>query len=171
MARFKIFYNGEKVFAVKFPMSRPTHAHLTFSLKKNLAYAYKEQTKEQKKYYMGAKLLEIGVNPQEAVYRWSLKTTATEEEWTYSAYWGDSKEQLLSGHYPLTGTELLDCARANATQGLAVTTQLCGYGSDTEAFQEALTTASHEAGLSLDSLHQLIPQKGVDVAPDTASSL
>ncbi|MGL5033079.1 MAG: hypothetical protein ACRC6M_04670 [Microcystaceae cyanobacterium] len=152
-------------------MIRPTHAHLTFILQKNLTYAYKEQTKQQKEYYMGAKLLEIGVEPKAAVYRWSLKTNATEEIWTYSAYWGESKEQLLSGSYPLTGTELLDCARANAAQGLTVTTQLCGYNEDTEAFSLALQTASLEAGLSLDSLHQLIEHKGVDMAPNSLSSL
>lgn len=153
-------------------MSKPTHAHLTFTLKKNLAYAYKEQTKQQKVYYMGAKLLEIGVEPQDAVYRWSLQTNPTEEVWTYSAYWGESRVQLLSGHYPLTGTELIDCARANAPQGLTTTTQLCGYNEDTQAFQTALQEATQQAGLSLASLTDLIePPAGISVAPDTASLL
>ncbi len=46
-------------------------------------------------YYMGAKLIEIGVDPKAAIYRWSLETKGNKEVWTYSAYWGDSKEQLL----------------------------------------------------------------------------
>lgn len=153
-------------------MSKPSHAHLTFTLQKNLAYAYKEQTKQQKEYYMGAKLIEIGIEPKDAVYRWSLQTNPTEEIWTYSAYWGESKAQLLSGHYPLKGAELIDCARANAPQGLTITTQLCGYNEDTQAFQSALQEAMQQAGLSLQSLADLIEQgSGLSVAPDTASLL
>lgn len=44
---------------------------------------------------MGAKLLEIGVNPQTAIYRWSNEIKGNNEVLTYSAYWGDSKERLL----------------------------------------------------------------------------
>ncbi len=44
---------------------------------------------------MGAKLIEVGVNPKSAIYRWSIETKGTNEVWTYSAYWGDSKEELL----------------------------------------------------------------------------
>jgi hypothetical protein len=154
-------------------MSHPTHAHLTFTLAKNLSWAYKEQTKHQKEYYMGAKLLEIGVDPQAAIYRWSLKTNPQEEIWTYSAFWGDSKQQLLSGHYPLRDAELLDCARANAVQGLQTAAQLCGYGDNVEQFEEALQEASREAGLTITSLIDLLPKqsKGVEVAPDSPSSL
>jgi hypothetical protein len=152
-------------------MSKSTQAHLSVTLNKNLSLAHKEQTRKQKEYYMGAKLIEIGTNPQQAVYRWSLKTNATEEIWTYSAYWGESKEQLLSGHLPLTGSELIDCARANASQGLAVTTQLCGYDGDTAAFESALQLAAQEMGLAIASLPDLIQSKGLDVAPDTLSSL
>ncbi|MBJ7898708.1 MAG: hypothetical protein GC158_02040 [Cyanobacteria bacterium RI_101] len=154
-------------------MSHPTHAHLTFTLAKNLTLAYKEQTKRQKEYYMGAKLLEIGVEPKSAVYRWSLKTNPAEEIWTYSAFWGESKEQLLSGSYPLKDAELLDCARANAAQGLQTAAQLCGYGEDTGAFETALGEAAREAGLHLSSLGDLLPKTpgGVQVAPESISSL
>ena len=44
---------------------------------------------------MGAKLIEVGINPNSAIYRWSVETKGNNEVWTYSAYWGDSKEQLL----------------------------------------------------------------------------
>ena len=58
-------------------MSKSTQAHLSVTLTKNLSLAHKEQKRKQKEYYMGAKLIEIGLNPQQAVYRWSLKTNAT----------------------------------------------------------------------------------------------
>lgn len=154
-------------------MSKPTHAHLTFSLSRDLSFAEKEQTKRQKEYYMGAKLLEIGVQPQAAVYRWSLETNPQEEIWTYSAFWGESKERLLSGQYPLEGSELLDCARANANQGLGVTTRLCGYGEQVTEFEAALQEAAQRAGLSLQSLTDLLPKSGQGrtLAPETDASL
>ena len=62
---------------------------------KNKPDAFKDLTKRQIEYYMGAKLIEVGVNPNSAIYRWSLETKGNNEIWTYSAYWGDSKEQLL----------------------------------------------------------------------------
>jgi hypothetical protein len=46
-------------------------------------------------YYMGAKLIEIGVDPKSAIYRWSMETKGNSEVWTYSAYWGDSKKKVL----------------------------------------------------------------------------
>lgn len=52
-------------------------------------------TKRQMEYYMGAKLIEIGVDPQTATYRWSVEQRGIAEVWTYSAYWGDSKDKLL----------------------------------------------------------------------------
>lgn len=62
---------------------------------KNKPDAFKDLTKRQIEYYMGAKLIEVGVNPNSAIYRWSLETKGNNEIWTYSAYWGDSREQLL----------------------------------------------------------------------------
>ena len=154
-------------------MSKPTHAHLTFALSKGLSFAEKEQTKRQKEYYMGAKLLEIGVQPQAALYRWSLETNPQEEVWTYSAFWGESKEQLLSGQYPLEGAELLDCARANASQGLAIAAQLCGYGEQISQFEAALQDSAQRAGLSLQTLADLSPKPGpgLTLAPETDGSL
>ena len=66
---------------------------------------------------------------------------------------------------------MIDCARANAPQGLAVTTQLCGYDGDTAAFESALQVAAQEMGLAIASLPELIQHKGLDVAPDSLSSL
>ena len=76
-------------------MARPTQAHMSKTLRKSQPEAAKDMTKNQMEYYMGAKLIEVGVNPKSAIYRWSLETKGNNEVWTYSAYWGDSKEQLL----------------------------------------------------------------------------
>ena len=76
-------------------MARPTQAHMSRTIGKNKTDAFKDLTKRQIEYYMGAKLIEVGVNPNAAIYRWSLETKGNNEIWTYSAYWGDSKEQLL----------------------------------------------------------------------------
>lgn len=152
-------------------MARHTQAHLTRTLKKNQPWGIRERTKSQMEYYMGAKLLEIGVEPKDAVYRWSLQVREGEEHWTYSAFWGDSKEQLLSGKQPLAGVELIDCARANAGQGIEVAAQLCGYGSNLDSFKEALRQAGEQMGLDIASLADLLGQKGIEVAPNTQSSL
>jgi hypothetical protein len=122
-------------------------------------------------YYMGAKLIEIGVEPKAAIYRWSIKKKENEQICTLSAYWGESKEQLLSGDFPLTGAELIDCARANASSGIEMTAKLCGYGSDINLFQKALRETSQELGLKIESLSKLLEQPGIEVSPNTSSSI
>lgn len=76
-------------------MAKHTQAHMSRTIEKNHPPALKERTKMQMEYYMGAKLLEIGVNPKSAIYRWSVEAKDSSEVWTYSAYWGDSREKLL----------------------------------------------------------------------------
>lgn len=76
-------------------MAKHTQAHISRTIAKNQPSVLKDRTKNQMEYYMGAKLLEIGVNPKSAIYRWSMETQGSNEVWTYSAYWGDSKETLL----------------------------------------------------------------------------
>lgn len=159
-------------------MARPTQAHLSRSLDKNRSINYKQKNKNQMEYYMGAKLIEVGVNPKSAVYRWSLEIKDDQEIWTYSAYWGDSKEQILSGKQPLTGIDLINCARANAEQGLTTTAQLCGYGDKTAQFNAALKQAGEQMGIELDSLGDLLENRkrsrgssGIEVAPNTQGSL
>ena len=159
-------------------MSKPTQAHMSRNLKRNDSRPYKEKIKNQMEYYMGAKLIEVGVNPQSAIYRWSLEIKNNQEIWTYSAYWGDSKEQVLSGKMPLTGTDLINCARANAEQGIEKTAQLCGYGDDVQQLKTALKHAGEQMGIELKSFRDLLedPRKlrgrsGIEVAPDTNASL
>ncbi|MDJ0649613.1 MAG: hypothetical protein QNJ60_12990 [Xenococcaceae cyanobacterium MO_188.B19] len=155
-------------------MTKHTQAHITRSLNKKQSSAVLEQTQSQMKYYMSAKLIELGVNPQSAIYRWSVSNKDDQKLWTLSAYWDDSKEKLLSGQIPLTGVDLIDCARANAASGLETTAKLCGYGSSLSTFQEALKQAARQMGVKIESLKDLITQppylmgdQGIDVAPDT----
>ncbi len=76
-------------------MARHTQAHMSKTISKTKPDAVRDMTKRQMEYYMGAKLLEIGIDPKSAIYRWSLETKGNDEVWTYSAYWGDSKEKLM----------------------------------------------------------------------------
>ena len=76
-------------------MAKHTQAHLPRRIKKYKG-GLDAGTKQQMEYYMGAKLLEVGVDPQSVTYRWSAKVEGDDEIWTYSAYWGDSLEQLLA---------------------------------------------------------------------------
>ena len=77
-------------------MAKHTQAHLSRNIEKNQPSFLKERTKEQMEYYMGAKLIEIGVNPKSAIYRWSMEMKGNNEVWTCSAYWDDSKERILA---------------------------------------------------------------------------
>jgi hypothetical protein len=159
-------------------MAKQTQAHLTRTFKKDQSSAALDQLKNKMDYYMGAKLMEIGVNPKSAVYRWSVSTKGEEISWTLSAYWDEDREKLLSGKIPLTGTDLIDCARANASSGLETATKLCGYGEDVRGFEGALKQACSDLGLHIESLKELMSNipylkghQGVEVTPNTNSSL
>lgn len=77
-------------------MAKPTQAHMSKTIDKNKSTGMRDMAKRQMEYYMGAKLIEIGIDPKSAIYRWSVEPKGSSRElWTYSAYWGDSKETLL----------------------------------------------------------------------------
>ncbi len=137
-------------------MAQSKQAHLTRTVNFNQPSALLERLKSQMKYYMDAKLLEIGVNPKSAIYRWSVSTEDESHIWTLSAYWDSDKEKLLSGQIPLTGIDLIDCARANASSGLETAAKLCGYGSSLSGFQFALKQAGRQMGLKIESLSDLM---------------
>ncbi|NEP62140.1 MAG: hypothetical protein F6K31_35225 [Symploca sp. SIO2G7] len=73
---------------------KPTQAHITKLISKSQPEFLKARTKKQTEYYMGAKLIEVGVNPDKAIYRWTVTDKGTKEEWIYSAYWADSREKI-----------------------------------------------------------------------------
>ncbi|MEA5506462.1 hypothetical protein VB735_25810 [Halotia wernerae UHCC 0503] len=80
---------------------------------------------------------------------------------------------------PLHGTELVDCARANAKQGIETAAYQCGYGDDLNKFAQELRQACEEMNLQVKELSELITYQdmilelgtGEVVAPDTASEL
>ncbi len=79
---------------------------------------------------------------------------------------------------PLQGIELIDCAKANAKQGIKTAAELSGYGQDTQTFQQELKQACQSIGVEIDELSDLITDQqtvrrdgGIEVAPDTPSEL
>ena len=80
----------------------------------------------------------------------------------------------------LQGIELIDCAKANAKQGLTVAARQCGYGKDISLFQEKLTKACQEIGVEIEQLSDLITDqqvvkesrsKNIEIAPETNTDL
>jgi len=80
---------------------------------------------------------------------------------------------------PLYGTELVDCARANAKQGIETAAYQCGYGDDLNTFTRQLRQACEKMNLQVKELSELITDQdmmleigtGEIIAPDTASEL
>lgn len=84
----------------------------------------------------------------------------------------------MAAKQPLTGIELIDCAKANAPQGLEEAAKLCGYGDRTTDFQSAVHQAGEEMGVALDDLEDLITDQfvakrnpGMSIAPESTSDL
>lgn len=80
---------------------------------------------------------------------------------------------------PLHDTELVDCARANANQGIETAAYQCGYGDDINTFAQELRQACEKMNLRVKELNQLITDQdmilklgtGEIIAPQTASEL
>lgn len=80
---------------------------------------------------------------------------------------------------PLHGTDLVDCARANAKQGIETAAYQCGYGEDINTFARELRQACESMNLQVKELSELITDQdmilelgtGEIIAPDTASEL
>ncbi|QYX30709.1 hypothetical protein [Sphaerospermopsis torques-reginae] len=79
----------------------------------------------------------------------------------------------------LHGTELVDCARANAKQGIKIAAYQCGYGDDIKTFAEELRIACELMNLKVKELNELITDQdmilkmgtGEIIAPETESEL
>ena len=136
-------------------MSKPTQAHLERIVNKNDSKQAKQNVMSQMPYYMGAKLLEVRIDPQSVLYRWSVEDRNNKQIFTLSAFWGDSKQKLLSGKEPLTGKELVNCAKGNSYSGIENTAKLCGYQSDIETFKSNLNQAVADLGLDIKSIKSL----------------
>ena len=87
--------------------------------------------------------------------------------------------QAMASPTPLQGTDLVDCARANAKQGIETAAYQCGYGEDLNTFARELKQACEQMNLQVKELSELITDQemllqlgtGEIVAPDTASEL
>jgi hypothetical protein len=77
-------------------MAKPKHtqAHLSRKVPKNQSEFFKQRTRDSMEYYMGAKLIEVGVNPKNTIYRWTSEIEGSQEVITVSAYWGESREKI-----------------------------------------------------------------------------
>jgi hypothetical protein len=80
----------------------------------------------------------------------------------------------MTASTPLEGSELIDCARANAPQGIEEAALRCGYGQELERFKQELKQACGDMGIDLHQFADLIPstvkvpeEKGVIIAPDS----
>lgn len=77
---------------------------------------------------------------------------------------------------PLTGSELIDCAKANSTKGVEVAASRCGY-SDIMTFEAALQKAGKHIGVEINGFEDLLyspndrQEIGVEVSPDSLSEL
>jgi hypothetical protein len=84
----------------------------------------------------------------------------------------------MASAQPLKGITLIDCAKANAQQGINTAARLCGYGHDLTTFERELKQACQNIGVDIQVLNDLITtqqrtiqEKGIEIAPDTASQL
>lgn len=84
----------------------------------------------------------------------------------------------MASSSPLTGVILVDCAKANASQGVAIAAERCGYGTDTTSFQAALKAACSQMNVTINGLSDLDDEQsqwrsepGMEVAPDTLDDL
>lgn len=85
----------------------------------------------------------------------------------------------MSSQTPLHGRELVDCARANAKQGIETAAHQCGYGDDLNTFARELRQACEQMNLQVKELSELITDQdmmlnigtGEIIAPDTSSEL
>lgn len=79
----------------------------------------------------------------------------------------------------LQGIELIDCAKANAKQGVGVAAALSGYEQNVDLFIENLQEACQQIGVNISELEDLITDQQVakenrqviEISPDTVDEL
>jgi hypothetical protein len=83
----------------------------------------------------------------------------------------------MTSQVPLHGTELIDCAQANANQGIKLAAQQCGYREDLTAFDRELTVATAQIGVKINGFQDLIKitepgqERGIEIAPDSGTKI
>lgn len=79
----------------------------------------------------------------------------------------------------LQGIELINCAKANAKQGVAIAAERSGYEQNIGLFTENLNKACQQIGVDINELDDLIIDQQIaqkqrqvmDIAPDTNQEL
>lgn len=137
-------------------MPKPSQAHLERTINKNDPLEVRQQTLNQMQYYMGAKLLEVRIHPKTVMYRWSIANQEDKQICTLSAFWGNSKQKILSGEEPLQGEDLVNCAKANASGGVEQAAMVCGFGSNTANFQSTIRETVQKLQLPTESFSKLL---------------
>ena len=61
----------------------------------------------------------------------------------------------MSSQTPLTGIELISCAKASAASGPEAAARNCGYGDDVEQFRTVLQTACSDMGVEVDGVSEI----------------
>jgi hypothetical protein len=61
----------------------------------------------------------------------------------------------MASSTPLQGAELIDCARANGDQDVAIAAERCGYGNDTSRFEQQLRNACEDIGIHIQGFSDL----------------
>jgi hypothetical protein len=91
---------------------------------------------------------------------------------------GEKTSEFMASPTPLHGIDLIDCAQANALQGVETAAQFCGYGEDIKAFERELQEAGERIGVKINVLSDLITGRqavrlagGIEIAPDTPTDL
>ncbi|PSP09985.1 MAG: hypothetical protein BRC49_11190 [Cyanobacteria bacterium SW_10_48_33] len=84
----------------------------------------------------------------------------------------------MTASEPLTGTDVIDCAKASAEQGVEAAARQCGYGEDVASFQQELKQACDKINVEIETLGDLVTEqdeiaenRGVEVAPETLRNL
>lgn len=78
----------------------------------------------------------------------------------------------------LKGIALINCAKANAQQGIHTAAKFCGYGSELDTFTQELSQACQDIGIEVKTLTDLITTQkkvqsgsGIEIAPESLSRL
>lgn len=61
----------------------------------------------------------------------------------------------MAAQIPLHGSELVDCARANAKLGVEKAAYYCGYDNQLDEFRRELKNACHQMGLDIETIGEL----------------
>lgn len=137
-------------------MPKPTQAHLERTINRKDPIEDRQKTLNQMHYYMGAKLVEVRIDPQKVMYRWSVEDQGDLQIFTLSAFWGNSRQKILSGDNPLQGKELVNSAKANASAGVKQAASLCGFAANINNFRSSLKEAIQEMKLSEEPFQKLL---------------